>query len=153
MEEVYRTSSNFHRYINIVEIRVPFAPPTIQCRDDLVTHEFDIKMANVYIGLDQDLMVDRLISKVRVKRTRSGFATHTYKRHHGISVDLLARKWRIGIDKEKRTLQSTTQDNLRSDMKPLIRRYRTDFLLQRLHLLDCRFYTDALFEKDKFIVG
>ena len=43
------------------------------------------------IGLDQELMVDRLISKVRVKRTRSGFATYTDKRHHGISADLLAK--------------------------------------------------------------
>ena len=58
-------------------------------------------------------MVDRLISKVRVKRTRSGFATYTYKRHHGISADILARKWGIGIDKVKKTLQSTTQDNVK----------------------------------------
>ena len=29
LEEEYRTSSNFHRYINIVESRVPCAPPTI----------------------------------------------------------------------------------------------------------------------------
>ena len=34
MEEDYRTSSNFHRYIKIVEIRIPSAPPTIKCRDD-----------------------------------------------------------------------------------------------------------------------
>ena len=64
------------------------------------------------IGLAQDLMVDRLISKVRVKITRSGFITYTDKQHHGISTDLLATKWGIGIDKAKRTLQSTTQDNV-----------------------------------------
>ena len=45
MEEEYRTSSNFHRYINIVESRVPCAPPPIQCRDDSVIHEFDRAMA------------------------------------------------------------------------------------------------------------
>ena len=75
MEEEYRTSSNFHRYINIVESRVPCAPPIIQCRDNLVIHDFDRAMANVSIGLAEELMVDILIRKVRVKRTRSGFIT------------------------------------------------------------------------------
>ena len=50
-------------------------------------------------------MVDILISKVRVKRTRSGFATYTDKRHHGISADRLARKWGIGIEKAKPNIQ------------------------------------------------
>ena len=98
-------------------------------------------------------MVDRLISKVTVKRTRSGFATHTDKRHHGISADLLAIKWGIGIYKEKWTLQYITQDNVRSDMKPTKRRYRKDFLSQRLRRFNYRFYTDMLFSKDKSIVG
>ena len=62
-------------------------------------------MENVSIGMDQDLMVNRLISKVRVKITRSGFATYTDKQHYGISADLLAKKWGIGIDKAKRTHQ------------------------------------------------
>ena len=79
MEGEYRKSSNFHRYINIVENRVPCAPTTINCRDDSGIHEFDIAMANVSIGLSQDLMVDILIIKVRVKRTRSGFTTYTDK--------------------------------------------------------------------------
>ena len=62
-------------------------------------------MSNVYIGMYQYLMVERLISKVRVKRKRRVFATYTDKRHHRISADLLARKWGIGLDKAKRTLQ------------------------------------------------
>ena len=105
------------------------------------------------IGMAQYLMVDILISKVSVNRTRSGLATYTYKRHRGISADILARKWGIVIDKAKRTLQSTTHDNVRSALKPLTRRYRTDFLSQRLRRLNCRFYTDTLFAKDKYIVN
>ena len=77
-------------------------------------------------------MVDILISKVRVKITRCGFETYTDKRHHGISTDILARKCDIGLDKAKQTLQSTIQDNLISALKTLTRRYRTDFLSQRL---------------------
>ena len=110
-------------------------------------------MENVYIGSDQDLMVDRLIRKVRVKRTISGFTTYKYKRHHGISTDLMARKWGIGLDKAKHNLQSTTQDNVISDLNPLTKKYRTDYLFQRICLLNCRFYTDTLFAKDKSIVG
>ena len=58
-------------------------------------------------------MVYILISNVRVKRTISVFANYTDKQHHGISADLLAIKWGVGLDKAKRTLQSTTQDNVR----------------------------------------
>ena len=93
MGEEYRTSSNFHRYINNVDSRVPCTPPTNQCRDELVIHEFDRSMANFSIELAQNLIVDRLISKVRVKRTRSGFATYIDNQRHGISADILARKY------------------------------------------------------------
>ena len=127
-EEEYRTNSIFHRYINIVQRRFPCAPPRIKFRDDSGINAFDIAMANVSNGLAQDLMVERLIIKVRVKITGSGFATYTDKRHRGISDDMLARKWRIGLDKSKRTLKSTTQDNVRSALKPLTWRYRTDLL-------------------------
>ena len=105
MEEEHRTSSIFHRYINIVDRRVPSTPPNIQCRDYLVIHEFDIAMQNVSIGLSQDLMVDILIINVRVKRTSSGFETYTYKQHHGVSTDLLEIKWCIGLYKANQTLQ------------------------------------------------
>ena len=77
MEQEYRISSNVHRYINIFDSIVICAPPTIKCRDDLGIHEVDRAMSNVSIVLAQDLMVERLISKVGVKRTRSGFATYT----------------------------------------------------------------------------
>ena len=70
MDEEYRKSSNFHRYIDIVDIRVPCAPPTIQCIDDLGLHEFDISMEIYPIGMAQDLMVDILISKDRIKRKK-----------------------------------------------------------------------------------
>ena len=89
-------------------------------------------MDNFSIGMSQDFMVDRLIIKVMVKRTRRGLATYTYKRRHGTSTDILAIKWGFGLDKAKHTLQSTTQDNVRSALKPLTRKYRTDLLSQRL---------------------
>ena len=153
VEEEYRTISNFHCYINIVESRIPSAPPTIQWRDESEIHKFDITVANISIGLDQALLVDRLIINIRVMRTRRGYVTYTDKPHHGISADILARIWGIGLDKAKRTLQSTTQDNVRSALKPLARWYITDLLSQRLHWLNFRFYKDIILEKDKSIVG
>ena len=108
MEEEYMKRSKIHCYINIVESIITSAPPTIQCRYDLLIHEFDIKMANVSIRLAQDLMVDILINNVSVRRTRSGYATYTDKQHYGISSDMLARKWGIGLDKANFNLQSTT---------------------------------------------
>ena len=89
-------------------------------------------MANVSIGISQDLMVDRLIRNTRVRRKISGYATYTDNQYYGISADLLARNGGIGLDEEKRTFQSTTQDNVRSALKPLNQRYRTDLLSQRL---------------------
>ena len=132
MGEEYRKSSNFHRYINIAESTVPCATPTIQFIDYQRINEFDRSTENVSTGMAQELMVYILISKVRVKRTRSVLETYTDKQHHGISADLLAIKWGIGLDKENQTLQSTTQDNVRSALKPLTRQYRTYFLSQRL---------------------
>ena len=110
-------------------------------------------MSKFSIGLAQDLMVDILIIKVRVKRTRSGFATHADNQHHEIGYDILARKWGIGIDKAERNLQSTTQDNVRSALKPLTQWYIKYLLSQRLRQLNCRFYIDTLFEKEKSIAG
>ena len=70
----------------------------------------------------QDLIVDILIREDRVKRTRSGFATYKDKQYYRISDDILEIKWGIGIYKANQTLQSTTQDNVRSALKPLTRR-------------------------------
>ena len=76
-------------------------------------------MVNVSIVLDQELMVERLIIKVRVMRTKCGFATYTDKRHHGLSAYLFSRKWGIGIEKSEWNLQFTTQDNVISSMETL----------------------------------
>ena len=40
---------------------------------------------------------------------------------------------------------------MRLDLNTLTRSYRTDLISQRLRELNCRFYTDTLFSKDKFL--
>ena len=42
---------------------------------------------------------------------------------------------------------------MRSDLKQLTQQYITYFRSQRLRRLNCRFYTDTLFAKEKSIVG
>ena len=119
MEEEYRTRSNFHRYINIIESRIPITPPTIQCIDESSLTYFDGSMGKKIIGTAQELVVDRSISNVRVSITRSGYSTYVYKWHHWIIADLLASKWGIVLDKKNITLQSTTHYNSISALKTL----------------------------------
>ena len=61
------TRSKIQRYINIVERRIPSAPPTIRCRDDSGINAFDIAMTNVSIELSHELMVEILIRNFRVR--------------------------------------------------------------------------------------
>ena len=89
MGEEYRTSSNFYPHTNIFDSRIPCSLPSIQCRDDLGKHGFDIAIENVFIGISQELMMVRLISDFWVRITRIGYFTYTYKQHHGISADML----------------------------------------------------------------
>ena len=74
-------------------------------------------MKNASIELVHGVMVGRLISNVRVRITRYGYANYIDKKHHEISADMLERKFGIVIDKTKLTLQSTTLDNVRSSLK------------------------------------
>ena len=60
-------------------------------------------MVNVSIGLAQDIMVDRIIVNITVSMTKKGYATITNERHHLVTLELLARKWGIGLENEKDT--------------------------------------------------
>ena len=87
--------------INQVRIQTPCSPPVTYIQDDMATHDFDRAMVNDSIGLDQYLMVDRLIENIRVPMTKKGYAKITNERHHSIKPELLMRKWGIGLEKGK----------------------------------------------------
>ena len=59
-------------------------------------------------------------------RDRDTYATITSERHSSITPENLARKWNIGLDTAKRTLQITTQNGVRAEIHPLHRQYRVD---------------------------
>ena len=141
------------RLIHLVQSTVPTAPPVTRVADDSAIHEYDINLASVSTSLVPDSLIKNIICNVKTRQTRNGFATITNDRHHGVSPELLAQKWGIGIEKAKMTLKSSTQDSIRSAILPLTRRYRTDFMSQRLRRLSTTWYTDTLFSKQKSVVG
>ena len=141
------------RTISIAESYTPAAPPVTQTQDDISLHEFDRILATVSTGLVPELIMESIICKVKTKKTRTGYATITDNRHHDMSPELLSQKWGIGIEKAMDTIKYTTQDNIRSAILPLTRRYRTDFMSQRLRRLSTTWYTDTLFSTQKSILG
>ena len=153
MEEENMPRKLNSRSINLVQGNTPSSPPTVEIQDDIPVHEFDRAMAEISLGLPENIIRSRLISQIQVEKTRNGYATITNDRHHGVQPDLLARKWGIGLDKAKATLKNTTQDSIRSAILPLTRRYRTDLMSQRLRRLSATWYTDTLFSKIKSIEG
>ena len=85
-------------------------------------------------------------------------ATHSYQsnvssamitgeRHSSVTPENLSRKWSIGIETAKRTLQVTTQRGVRTAIHPLHRRYRVDHLHLNRRRLNGDWYTDTLFSK------
>jgi hypothetical protein len=55
-------------------------------------------------------------------------AAFTSERHSSVTFENLSRKWNIGLETAKRTLQVTTQRGIRTAVHPLHRRYHVDHL-------------------------
>ena len=91
---------------NQVRSQTPCDPPVTYIQDDIAIHDFNRSTVNVSIGLAQDLTVDRLIGDIRVFMTKKGYATSKNERHHLVSPELLARKWGIGSEKEKKDVEN-----------------------------------------------
>ena len=102
-------------------------------------------MVPVLIGLAKDIMLDRLISNIKVSMTKKDYATITNKRHHLVTPELLDRKWGICTEKAKEKLKATTKDCILSYLLPQTRRYQTNLISQSLRSISCIFYTDTLF--------
>ena len=87
------------------------------------------------------------------RQTHAVFALSTSEQRSVLMPEVLARRWAIGLDTAKRTLQVTTQASIKNVLAPGERK-----LHQRLdHLkflnLRGRFYTDTMFSKVKSIRG
>ena len=55
--------------------------------------------------------------------------------HSEVSSEEMSRKWVIGLEKAKATLDVTTQMNVMLSIFPLTNKYRNDLLSQKLRML------------------
>ena len=72
---------------------------------------------------------------------------------HILSVNVLENKWGFGLDKANLNIEYTTQVKSISYIKNLTQCYRKNLLYQNLRQLNCIFYTETLFSKEKYIIG
>ena len=141
------------RSVDKVRSQTPCSPPVTYIQYDMAIHDLDIEIANVSIGLSQDLMVDRLIGNIRIFMTKKCYVRIANESHHLVTPELMARKWVIALEKTEYTLKAPTQYCIFSYLLPLTRRNRTYLISQCLRSISCTFYTDTLFVKQKYIIG
>ena len=91
------------------------------------------------------------LPKDHYNRLASEMASKT--RHSAITPEEVSRKFNIGIEKAKETLQVTTQRGIRHAVHPLHRRYRVDHMQLNRKRLNAQFYTDHLLAKTKSLDG
>ena len=70
-----------------------------------------------------------------------------------LTKEILARRWGIGLETAKKTLQVTTQKGIRRVLHPTERRYRTRQAHMRYPTLNTRFYSDTMFATTKSVRG
>ena len=153
MKREQRNNTFKLRPINKVRSQTPYGPLVTHIQNDMAILESNRAMVNVSTRLSEDLVVCRLIGNTRVSMTRRGYAKNTNERHHLVTLELLARKWGIGLEKAKEVLHEKTQDCISLALIPLTRRYRIDLISQLLRRLSTTFYTEVLFAKQKYIIG
>ena len=77
----------------------------------------------------------------------------TSERHSSVTFENLSRKWNIGLETAKRTLQVTTQQVIWTAVHPLHRQYRVDHLHLTRRRLNGDWFTDTLFSKALSLQG
>jgi Reverse transcriptase (RNA-dependent DNA polymerase) len=85
------------------------------------------------------------------QRRASGVITND--RHSKVSPEELAKKWQIGIQSAKDTLQVTTQLGIRTALHPMIRRVRVDHLNIHRPRLRGQWFADTVHSKVKSKLG
>ena len=123
-------------------------PPTMNaectCRSNLAT-------------FDPTHMLRRMVSSVHIAtahREDSAVAFVGAKdRHSRVTPEMVAKKFRCGLETAQRTLKTTTQRGIRHAIHPLHRPYRVDHLNLHRRRLHDSFYMDTLVSKVKSLAG
>ena len=108
-----------------------------------------------YLDDDDGFGIDNVIEKIQrsviiadVNKVASE-TTIEGRRHMLATPEVLSRKWNIGMESARNTIEATTQMGVRTAIHPLIRRYRTDLFSLKYRRLAVRFYSDTLFSNIK----
>ena len=120
--------------------------------------EVDQVLNTISSAMTKKTMCERILESVNIatafrddvdkmEETRRQATVLSEDRHSKVSPEELARKWNIGLDTAKKTLQVTTQAGIRQAVHPLHRRHRVDHLALNRRRLHGRWFTDTLKSK------
>ena len=101
-------------------------------------------------------LIQRMISSVQIasaSRPKQLSFVGVKDRHSKVSAEIVAKRFRCGLETAKQTLKATTQRGIRNSVHPLNRRYRVDHLNLNRRRLHDTFYMDTLFSKVKSLSG
>ena len=114
--------------------------------------------------LNEKTFCQRLISSVNIATTyrddvdeaierRKESGVHMTDRHSKVGPEELSRKWNIGLQTAKDTLDVTTQHGVRTAVHPMSRRLRVDHLHLHRPRLRGMWFVDTLIAKVKSLLG
>ena len=122
------------------------------------------QLMNISSTFDKQTFCKSLIGKVNITSTyredvdgwtenRRVSSIDSNYRHSQIGPEELARKWNVGIQTAKDTLDITTQHGVCKAVQPMTRRLRVDHIHLHIHLLQGTWFVDTLMSKVKSIRG
>jgi hypothetical protein len=121
--------------------------------------EVERALGGISDTFDYNTFCKRLISAVNIgthyrkdivdeeeerKKRRKASSVHTADRHSKVTPEELARKWNIGLETAKATLNCTTQRGVRTAIHPMSRRVRVDHLDLHKPRLPGTWFVDGL---------
>ena len=125
------------------------------CRATARWGEVEKHLCSISPAYDYRIFCERMIYAVKIATAYredmdaqvSGVMTND--RHSKVTPEELSRKWNIGIDTAKKTLEVTTQKGVRTAVHPMTRRMRVDHLQLHRPLMKGTWHVDTLSAKVK----
>jgi hypothetical protein len=125
--------------------------------------QIENELSKISSTLEPRTFCKRLIQAVNIASThrddvneeleRRKASSITTDRHSKVGPEELAKKWNIGLETAKNTIQVTTQNGIRTAIHPMSRRVRVDHLHLHRPLLRGTWYGDTLLAKVKSRLG
>jgi hypothetical protein len=116
-------------------------------QSNLTIQRTDNPLCGISDAYDESIMLQHMISAVKISRTSNVSYLGTKNRHSQITAEEVARKFRCGLETARQTLRSTTQHGVRQAIHPLHCMYRVDHIDINRRRLNDTFYMDTLFLK------